>query len=267
MAPLLNTLISRIVFGDTKKRRPDLPRPSSITFSEGDFPGAYQQYDGYSTQPSSQATSPSRALAPPGTSPDKGNSAWSQSTVAEASTLGDNPGAPEQLSSSSVSKGNLIQPHQSSHTKNRHSAVRGEVSSVNEHSQDPEEAPLQAAGGADQSAALQQFEDGTSTAPTGLQKQQDADQTSSSQSQAAVAVDTDGRASTSSAYQGIGGQLSQGDIEQVHNGEKQPGKESRGISAVKADAAVPSGPNRDDLVSLVQGTQQFIGMLQARDLS
>lgn len=265
MAPLLNTLISRIVFGDTKKRRPDLPRPSSITFSEGDFPGAYQQYDDYSTQPSSQATSPSRALAPPGTSPDKGNSAWSQSTVAEASTLGDSPGAPEQLSSSS--KGNSIQPHQSSHTENGHSAVRAEVFGVNDHSQDREEAPLQAAGGADQSAALQQFEDGTSTAPTGLQKQQDADQTSSSQSQAAVAVDTDGRASTSSAHQGTSGKLSQGDIEQVHNGEKQPGKESHGISAVEADAAVPNGPNRDDLVSLVQGTQQFIGMLQARDLS
>lgn len=39
MAPLLNTLISRIVFGETKKKRGDLPRPASLAFSEGDFPG------------------------------------------------------------------------------------------------------------------------------------------------------------------------------------------------------------------------------------
>ena len=60
MAPLLNTLISRIVLGQTKKSRPDLPRPASITFSEGDFPGGHQQYGGYASHSSSLGNSPTR---------------------------------------------------------------------------------------------------------------------------------------------------------------------------------------------------------------
>ena len=61
MAPLLNTLITRIVFGQTKKPGPDLPRPASITFSEGDFPGGHQQFEGFTSQPSSLGSSPTRA--------------------------------------------------------------------------------------------------------------------------------------------------------------------------------------------------------------
>ncbi len=38
MAPFLNTLISRIVFGQTKRDRPAMPRPSSIYFSHSDLP-------------------------------------------------------------------------------------------------------------------------------------------------------------------------------------------------------------------------------------
>lgn len=59
MAPLLNTLISRIVLGQTKRSRPDLPRPPSITFSEGDFPGGHQ-HEGYPSQPSSLGGSPTQ---------------------------------------------------------------------------------------------------------------------------------------------------------------------------------------------------------------
>lgn len=60
MAPFLNTLISRIVFGQTTKKRPDLPRPPSITFSEGDFPGGHQQWGSYPSQLASLGNSPTQ---------------------------------------------------------------------------------------------------------------------------------------------------------------------------------------------------------------
>ncbi|KAK9805247.1 hypothetical protein WJX72_008453 [[Myrmecia] bisecta] len=41
MAPFLNTIISRIVFGQTKRDRPRMPRPSSIYFSQSDLPGGF----------------------------------------------------------------------------------------------------------------------------------------------------------------------------------------------------------------------------------
>ncbi|KAA6418414.1 MAG: hypothetical protein FRX49_11574 [Trebouxia sp. A1-2] len=254
MAPLLNTLISRVVFGETKKRRPDLPRPASIAFSEGDFPGSLYPY---STQPSSQGNSPSKGLASLGSSPDKGTMAQPQ---ADLSALG-NSHAQQQVSG----RGNLVQPGGNSHG--------GSVTSQGDRGPSNGEQPLQAACGPDQ-----QSEGQTSTASHSLHAQEGsqdcgADENSLSQSQINIAHDSTSKTSTSAVQQDANGQAdaheqtderSHGDF---NSGEKQSEAESHETSNSVVDAAVPEGPNRDDLVNLVQGTEQFIGMLQARDVS
>lgn len=93
MAPLLNTLISRIVLGETKKnKKGELPRPSSIAFSEGDFPGSYHQLlhsathspvrgtsavsspsGGKSLQPATSSSGQLQASPPPAASADTGS--------------------------------------------------------------------------------------------------------------------------------------------------------------------------------------------------
>jgi len=265
MAPLLNTLISRIVFGETKKRRPDLPRPASIIFSEGDFPwGSSHHYEEYSTQPSSQGNSPSRGLASLGSSPNKGTMAQPQ---AELSALGNSPGAQQQVSG----RGNLVQPHNAS--GNSH---KGAVNSHGDGIPSSGKQPLQAAYGPDEGSEGQ-----PSTALHSLHAQEEsqghgADQNSLSQPQVDIAHDSTSKTPTSAVQQDANKQASSADAHQqadershgdVHSGEKQSEAESHETSNSVVDAAVPEGPNRDDLVNLVQGTEQFIGMLQARDLS
>ena len=258
MAPLLNTLISRIVFGKTKKRRPDLPRPASITFSEGDFPwGSSHQHEDYSTQPSSQGNSPSKALASLDSSPDKGTMAQPPAE----SALGDSPGAQQQGSG----RGSLVHPHQSSHDAGGNSQ-EGAVTSHGDRGPSRGEQPLQAACGPDE-----QSEGQTSTAPHSLQAQgesQDhgADQNGLSQPQVDTAHDSLSTTPTSAAQQYANEQADKTSHGVVLSGEKQTEAETHESSNSAVDA-VPEGPIRDDLVNLVQGTEQFIGMLQARDLS
>ncbi len=260
MAPLLNTLISRIVFGETKKRRPDLPRPASITFSEGDFPGgSLHHYEDYSTQPSSQGNSPSKGLASLGSSPDKGTMAQPQ---AELSALGDSHGAQQQMSG----RGYLVQPHQSSHDAGENSR-EGAVTSHGDGGPSSGEQPLQAACGPDEESEGQ-----TSTASHGLHAQEEsqdhgADQNQLSQPRVGIAHDSIGQTPTSTAQQDANNQAGERSHGVISSGEKQSEAESHETSNSFVDAVVPEGPNRDDLVSLVQGTEQLIGMLQARDLS
>lgn len=251
MAPLLNTLISRIVFGETKKRRPDLPRPASITFSEGDFPwGSSHHYEDYSTQPSSPGNSPSRGLASLGSSPDKGTTVQPQ---AEG-----NRRAEQQVSG----RGNLVQPHQSCHNAGGNSH-EGAVTSRSDESPSSGKQPLQAGYGHDEESEGQ-----TSTAPHSLHAQDHgADQNSFSQPQVDIAHESLSTTPTSAAQQDANEQADERSHGDVHSGEKQSEAESHETSNSVVDAAVPEGPNRDDLVNLVQGTEQFIGMLQARDLS
>ncbi|DBA88737.1 hypothetical protein WJX77_009059 [Trebouxia sp. C0004] len=257
MAPLLNTLISRIVLGETKKQRPDLPRPASITFSEGDFPGgSAHHYEDYSTQPSSQGNSPSKGLASLGSSPDKGTMAQPQ---AELSALGDSHDAQQQGSG----RGYLVQPHQSSHDAGENSHKRA-VTSHGDRGPSSGKQPLQAACGPDEESEGQ-----TSTASHGLHAQEEsqyhgAHQSSLSQLQVDSAHDSISKMPTSAAQQNVNEQAG-GRSHGIVSGEKQAEAESHEIGNV--DAVVPEGPHRDDLVSLVQGTQQFIGMLQTRDLA
>jgi hypothetical protein len=266
MAPLLNTLISRIVFGETKKRRPDLPRPASITFSEGDFPwGSSHQYEDYSTQPSSQGNSPSRALASLGSSPEKGTMEQPQ---ADLSALGGSPSAQQQV----PGRGSLVQPHQSSHNAGGNSH-EGAVTSHSDESPSSGKQPLQAGYGPDVESEGQ-----TSTALHSLHAQEEsqdrgADQSSFSQIQVDIAHESLSMTPTSAAQQDANEQADaheqagERSHSGVHSVEKQSEAESHETSNSVVDAAVPEGPNRDDLVNLVQGTEQFIGMLQARDLS
>ncbi|DBB08784.1 TPA: hypothetical protein ACH3X3_007446 [Trebouxia sp. C0006] len=260
MAPLLNTLITRIVMGQTKKRRPDLPRPASITFSDGDFPwGSSHHYEDYSTQPCSQGNSPSRDLASLGSSPDKGSMAQPQ---AESSALGDSPGAQQLVSG----RGGLVQPHQSSHDAGGNSH-EGAVTPHGDESPSGGKQPLQAGYGPDEESEGQ-----TSTAPHSLHAQEEsqdhgADENSFSQPQVDIARESLSVTPTSAAQQDANEQAGERSHGDVHNGEKQSEAESHETSNSVVDAAVPEGPNRDDLVNLVQGTEQFIGMLQARDLS
>ena len=260
MAPLLNTLITRIVMGQTKKRRPDLPRPASITFSDGDFPwGSSHHYEDYSTQPCSQGNSPSRDLASLGSSPDKGSMAQPQ---AESSALGDSPGAQQLVSG----RGGLVQPHQSSHNAGGNSH-EGAVTSHGDESPSSGKQPLQAGYGPDEESEGQ-----TSTAPRSLLAQEEsqdhgADQNSSSHFQVDTAQDSTSKSSTNAAQQDANEQADERSHGDVHSGEKQSEAESHETNNSVVDVAVPEGPNRDDLVNLVQGTEQFIGMLQARDLS
>ena len=262
MAPLLNTLISRIVFGETKKRRPDLPRPASITFSEGDFPwGSSHHYGDYSTKPSSQGNSPSRGFASLGSSPEKGTIEQPQ---AESSALGDSPGAQQQDSG----RGNVVQPQPSSHNAGGNSH-KGAVTSHGDATPSSGKQPLQAGYGPDEESEGQ-----TSTAPHSLHAQEElqdhgADQNSFSQPQVDIAHDSTSTTSTSAAQQDANAHEQAGERSRggVHSGEKQSEAESSEKGNSVVDPAVPEGPNRDDLVNLVQGTEQFIGMLQGRDLS
>lgn len=181
---------------------------------------------------------------------------------AESSALGDSPGAQQQVSG----RGGLVQPHQSSHDAGGNSH-EGAVTPHGDESPSGGKQPLQAGYGPDEESEGQ-----TSTAPHSLHAQEEsqdhgADENSFSQPQVDIARESLSVTPTSAAQQDANEQAGERSHGDVHNGEKQSEAESHETSNSVVDAAVPEGPNRDDLVNLVQGTEQFIGMLQARDLS
>ena len=259
MAPMLNTLISRIVFGQTKKSRPDLPRPPSITFSEGDFPGGHQEFEGSSTHASSLANSPTKALAPAAVlenSPDKGSmeqapasssashQAYAAQPLQSASGSRDSP----KVSTSpqpDINQGSLQQPLPStSHShqgtaQSAHSGSNGQADTL--HAQQSSTG----SGGAHQSS----IGDGQSQTDGGI----------GADGHGRITAGTDQQSSTAGAGSSTNGH------EEAGNGDDGSTSQAKAVgSEMSADG---EGARRDDLVGLVQGTEHLIGMLQARDLS
>lgn len=260
MAPMLNTLISRIVFGQTKKSRPDLPRPASITFSEGDFPGGHQEFEGSSTQASPLANSPTKSLAPAamlGNSPDKGSmeqAPASRSTSHQgyaAQPLQSAPGSRDSPTTVSTSpqpdmdQGSLQQPLPStSHShqgtaQSAHSGSNGEADTLHAHQS------LTGSGDAHQSS----IGDGQSQTDGGI----------GADGHGRITAGTDQQSSTAGAGSSTNGH------EEAGNGDDGTTSQAEAVgSEMSTDG---EGARRDDLVGLVQGTEHLIGMLQARDLS
>lgn len=260
MAPLLNTLIGRIVFGQTKSRRTDLSRPASFAFSEGDFPGGHQQHGSYASQPSSLGSSPTKAGAPLPAGHQHSGYASHPSSMGSSTTAAHVPGS---------SLGNLTESRVASGTDR----------SRNGHA--PEVKP-----------SLQQTGQGTSELPSAAHRRQEATPS--------------GRESLQSGTQGVAKQqetptatdtqdvaLGQHNNSRVSENESSPATSAertndalstaasnRQADANLSDANQQAAPDPDqsaqngqetvvnsNFADLVQGTEQFIDMLSARDLS
>lgn len=269
MAPLLNTLISRIVFLKTKKRQPDLPRPASFTFSEGDFPGGHQLYEGYSTQASSLGSSPIKAEPPvSSSSPEKGYSAQPSvsgngpsrdfSAGSHQSERVQSAASPDQAASSSQGKVTHPQhsPSRSTQDQTGMSSQLSQKATTSEGaSQSRQGSQAPEVSDAGQTSSTSQVHNSSSSSDTQHRHVPGTEQqsTKANVGGSSIGQDTtagDGQVSSSD------GQVSSSD-----------GQRQEGGDQVSTNASEPQSVDRADLVHLVQGTDHLISMLQARDLS
>ena len=259
MAPMLNTLISRIVFGQMKKSRPDLPRPASITFSEGDFPGGH--HGGYPSQPLSVSNSPARG--PPEAAPLFGNSARQGSSI-QSSTLSnsliDNQVQPDSVPlethSAQMPAGHgkavpATEPKQQGSPDGRHepgqdtSSGPSQTPSRQNHSTSggPDPAPSTSTSGADYASI--------SHGQHGYNGFRDGSDAAAAIRDTATSGSIDGKAS-----------VSQTDAIGTDSSTASPAS-----NAGQTHATERSTRDQDSFVELVQGTEQLLGMLGARDVS
>ena len=250
MAPLLNTLISRIVFGETKKKKGDLPRPSSIAFSEGDFPGSYHQ------QCHSAVNSPGRGSSPQHLHSISGPFQTSPPPPASSQSALDGNG--QQPSSGTTAEDMLDdQAQQLSATagadvrdsEQSHAAVQSETT----HDSRGHHAESQA----------QRLPLGSSTGNSeqGIDSSAGPHHLDSSQGNRADSGLSEVRNGDDAATYGsqTGGGL------KAEGGEPEVLQDDGVISeqgVIEAETMVSS---RDDLASLVQGTNELIGQLVARN--
>ena len=248
MAPLLNTLISRIVFGETKKKKGDMPRPSSMAFSEGDFPGSYQRQlsatnspvKGTSQQP--QSAGLFQASPPPATSAPQDNRQEQPSTGDPQTKHEDHM---KQAASSDTAEVKEMQPMHATSLHDRAldtSSRHGEDRSPH---QPPSNGQPHASTAVHERASVEQKDSNPSERASA--------ETSVSQT-SAVNASSDAEKSTDTLASNIGDSKTQQSVEDSGVSEQE---------AVEAETLVSS---RDDLASLVQGTNELIGQLAARSL-
>lgn len=251
MAPLLNTLISRIVLGQTNKSRPDLPRPASIVFSEGDFPGGHQQYGGYTSQSSSLDNSPTRGASEAGL---LGNS-LAHGSSSQPLTLGNSPIDSQAQSGSAALK---ARP-----TKNpvwQGNALEEQGSAKWQHGQDAASAPLQTSGLQNQSRSASAFnisdaDDGSFGHAHGYNGNKDA-------FGAAAAVPSSDTSDPD--LQSATNMNDTASFAQTNDVSTDSRSAPPSDSARQSHAAERSSADQDSFVELVQGTEQLLGMLGAR---
>ena len=250
MAPLLNTLISRIVFGETKKKKGDLPRPSSIAFSEGDFPGSYHQHSYSAVNSPGQGTSPQHlhsTLRPFQTSPPP--------PASSHSAVGGNGQQPSSGTTAEVMPDDGAQ---------QLSAAAGAVVRDSEpiHGAVQSETKPDSSGHHAESQARQlPHESSTGNSEQGIDGRAGPRHLDSSQGNRADSGVSEARngndAATSGSYNG-GGLGAEGSDREVLQDDGVLSEQG----VVEAETIVSS---RDDLASLVQGTNELIGQLVARN--
>ena len=256
MAPLLNTLISRIVLGQTKKSQPYLPRPASITFSEGDFPGGHPQYEGYPSQSSSLGHSPMRGAPKAG---PFGNS-LAQGSSSQPLTVGSSLMDAHVYPESATFKARLLQNLAAQANARTAPEAEGQGSSkYRQQGQDTASAPLQTSSLQNQSTS--DADSGIFGHAHGYNGTKDAfgaagaaavpfSNTSDSDLQtAAKKNDTASGAQTNA----VGTDSSDAPL-------------SKGADQSHAHATEHSTADQDSFIELVQGTEQLLGMLGARDV-
>ena len=244
MAPLLNTLISRIVFGETKKKKGDMPRPSSMAFSEGDFPGSYQRQLSATNSPvkatsqQPQSSEAFQASSPLTTSSSQDN------RQQQSSSSGPHEDHVQQASSSDTAEIKEMQALEAASQHGRASNISN--SHVDERSQaPPSNGQPHASTAVRESAPVEQmFGNSSERASAEL-----GASAANASSHAQQATETLGSASSS-----LGNSKTQGSIQDSAVSEQE---------AVEAETLVSS---RDDLATLVQGTNELIGQLAARSL-
>ena len=260
MAPLLNTLISRIVLGQTKKSRPDLPRPASITFSEGDFPGGHQHYGGYPSQSSSLGNSPMRGAPEAGSF---GNS-LAQGNSNQPLTLGNSPiDSQTQQEFAAFAARSTENLGAQGNTGTAPASEEQASFKGKQQGQDAAGAPLQNASlqnqslsvGLDSAPRTSNADNGSSGHAHGYNGTRDG-------SGAAAAVpssiicDSDLQINNDTAS-----------LDQTNDVGTDSSDPSPSNSAGQSHATERSTAGQDSFVELVQGTEQLLGMLGARDVS
>lgn len=251
MAPLLNTLISRIVFGETKKKNGDLPRPASIAFSEGDFPGSYHRMVSAPHSPArgtSAVNSPLKgaslqSVASPGqlqsSPPVASVNANSNKHVASYSTAQDDSSAAEQQASTSGANG--------FRTQHREAAPRPEDASNHVHQS--QQLPSNSSEG----STYAQPKTSSAIAPT-----QDQAVSATSSNDQTEHYKPKCMSSNTDPHIHVSNEGSNSERAQEQNAGADSEQE-----AVEAETMLSS---RGDLTSLVQGTNDLISQLAARTL-
>ena len=251
MAPLLNTLISRIVFGETKKKKGDLPRPSSIAFSEGDFPGSYHQHS------HSAVNSPDRGSSPQHLHSTSGP--FQTTPPPPASLHSALNGNGQQLPSGTTAEDMLDDPAQqlsvTAGADVRDSEqIRAAVQS--------ETKPDSRGHHVESQAQRLSHESSTSNSEQGIDSRAGPHHLDSSQGNRADSGVSEVRngndAATSGSHNG-GGLGAEGSDPEVLQDDGVLSEQG----VVEAETIVSS---RDDLASLVQGTNELIGQLVSRNL-
>lgn len=265
MAPLLNTLISRIVLGQTKKSQPDLPRPASITFSEGDFPGGHQHHEGYPSQPSSLGGSPTQGPQSAGLF---GNSSAQGSTgqpLTHGNSATDSQAQPDSADLEAQFTQNLaVQGNAGVAAKSKeNSRPEGR-----QQGQDASSAPLQ-----DSSPQSQSTFAGPDAAPS------TSDEHHSRFGAHAYNGGKDDSDAAAAAVAGPTSDASQSHLSSATNNNNTDRVAQRNVSGTDSSASSASNSaglsheaqlsttDQDSFAELVQGTEQFLGMLGARNIS
>ena len=284
MAPFLNTLISRIVFGETRKSRPDIPRPPSIVFSEGDFPGSQQHYEGYSPQPSSLDNGPNTGDILPAAS----GASLGEGIPAGYLQTGDVQGnLPQQAPfrqgpDEGISEQPLPLPTISQHgppqSQSPSEAASSMEASQSQQARPPETDSVHQIGshargrdtGSVDSTASSAEQQGTTAGSSGGVSAANAvaqDATSSDGSDSVGPTATTKQVGSTAAAGSGGGQALEAAVCSTENGDVQTS--SQGTEQHRRASSDAIGPvtATHDFVSLVQGTQDLIGMLGARGVS
>ncbi|KAL3149606.1 hypothetical protein ABBQ32_002375 [Trebouxia sp. C0010 RCD-2024] len=262
MAPLLNTLISRIVFGQTTKRRPELPRPASITFSEGDFPGGHQQWGSYPSQLASLGNSPTQGTpraAPRGTGSGQGSAA--QPSLPGNGTSGKHA----LVDAPTLEEGLLRVPAGQGNTTTAPEATwRGGCGGRREQGQ----------GMADGTLQMPSSKQSASPGPAAAPITADVNDGGNGHAQYGFNGSRDGNdaaAAASYVSHGASPASRDGKARAAQMADIQAGTGSSHVplsdSIGRADATERPVSEQNSFIELVQGTEQLLGMLGARDVS
>ena len=261
MAPLLNTLISRIVLGQTKKSRPDLPRPASITFSEGDFPGGHQQYGGYTSQPSSIANSPTRAI-PHQAAPFSP----AQDILVQPSSLSRSP---RQEHTQALPGRTSLSHTESVQAPAKHSRLAELAAQTHAGDSDPLQHSQQQPAVANALLNRQPEEQGSAVSIP-ASRVSDADQ--GSQAKHGYNGDTDSSDAAAAATSGTSDARTSASndahAELEHSNVNSTDTERATDQADSGSAAIEgSAKQQESFAELVQGTEQLLGLLASRNIS